>query len=81
MQHKIYKNRIGVTDGQPGKQYALMVDDDLLTKNSTQPSRPVTKLGIQTVSREQTRTGLVRRRCAFAKRNYERITLYIVRLA
>jgi len=25
MQHKIYKNRIGVTEGQPGKQYALMV--------------------------------------------------------
>jgi len=24
MQHKIYKNRI-VTEGQPGKQYALMV--------------------------------------------------------
>ena len=25
MEHKIYKNRIGVTEGQPGKQYALMV--------------------------------------------------------
>ena len=25
MQHKIYKNRIGVTEGQPGKQYALMM--------------------------------------------------------
>jgi len=25
MQHKIYKNRIEVTEGQPGKKYALMV--------------------------------------------------------